>query len=182
MVSPTNLLTPEDIQLQDGSSITIRPIRPDDADDLQAAFQRLSMESIYLRFLSVKKELTDEEARNLSTVDYQKRMAFVATCLEDGQEIVLGVARYALLDEDNPEVAESAVVVTDAYQHRGIGRRLLRRLVEYARAKGIRHLSGNLQVGNMRMLDLVKRSGLPYRQHYADGVWEVTIDIGQPGG
>jgi acetyltransferase len=60
MVSPTNLLTPEDIQLQDGSSITIRPIRPDDADDLQAAFQRLSMESIYLRFLSVKKELTDE--------------------------------------------------------------------------------------------------------------------------
>jgi acetyltransferase len=115
-------------------------------------------------------------------VDYQKRMAFVATCLEDGQEIVLGVARYAMLDEDDPEVAESAVIVTDAYQHRGIGRRLLRRLVEYARAKGIRHLSGNLQVGNMRMLDLVKRSGLPYRQHYADGVWEVTIDIDQPGG
>jgi acetyltransferase len=179
MVSPTNLLTPEDIQLQDGSAITIRPIQPDDADDLQAAFQRLSMESIYLRFLSVKKELTDEEARQLSTVDYEGRMAFVATCTEGGREIVVGVARYALLNDDSLDKAESAVIVTDEYQHRGIGRRLLQRLVEYARHKGIHTLSGNLQVGNMRMLDLVKRSGLPYRQRFVDGIWEVTIDIRQ---
>jgi acetyltransferase len=180
MGSSTNLLVSETILLGDGASITIRPIRPDDADDLQAAFQHLSMESIYLRFLSVKKELTDEEARQLSSVDYEKRMAFVATYLEDGQEIVVGVARYALLNEDSLEKAESAVIVTDAFQHRGIGRRLLQRLVEYARQKGIRTLSGNLQVGNMRMLDLVKRSGLPYRQRFAEGIWEVTIDISQP--
>jgi len=174
-------LEPEIVTLKDGTQIVIRPIRANDAADLQEAFQRLSMESIYLRFLSVKKELTDEEARTLSTVDYSSRMAFVALCEESEGEIVVGVSRYALLDANQLEIAESAVVVADEYQCRGIGKLLLRRLVSYARAKGIQYLCGNLQIGNNRMLELVKRSGLPYQTRFVDGIWEVTIDIRQKG-
>ena len=59
----------------------------------------------------------------------------------------------------------------------GIGKLLLRRLVIYARARGIHFLRGNLQLGNDRMLELVRRSGLPYKTRYADGIWEVTIDL-----
>ncbi len=173
-------LDPQSVTLKDGTHIVIRPIRPDDADDLQATFQRLSMESIYLRFLSFKKELSNEEARYLATVDYSSRMAFVALCAENGKDIVVGVSRYALLDAGDPEIAESAVVVADEYQCRGIGKLLLWHLVSYARSRGIHYLSGNLQVGNNRMLDLVKRSGLPHRTRFADGIWEVTIDIAQP--
>ena len=180
MLSFDASLDPEPVTLKDGTHIVIRPIRPDDADDLQATFQRLSMESIYLRFLSFKKELSDEEARYLATVDYSSRMAFVALCTENGKDIVVGVSRYALLDAGDPEMAESAVVVADEYQGRGIGKLLLWRLVSYARARGIHFLSGNLQVGNNRMLDLVKRSGLPHRTRFVDGIWEVTIDIAQP--
>lgn len=180
MVPPTGLLDPETVTLKDGTEVVIRPIRPDDATELQEAFQRLSMESIYLRFLSVKKVLTDEEARKLSTVDYTACMAFVAICKENRREIVVGVSRYALLDESKPEIAESAVVVADEYQHRGIGRLLLWRLVLYARAKDFHYLRGNMQIGNNRMLELVKRSGLPHRTRFVDGIWEVTIDIGQP--
>jgi acetyltransferase len=180
MLPPTISLDPEEVPLKDGTQVLIRPIREDDAEDLQEAFQRLSMESIYLRFLSVKKELTDEEARTLSTVDYTARMAFVATCKENGREIVVGVSRYALLDASKPEMAESAVVVADEYQGRGIGKLLLRRLVSYARTKGIHYLRGNMQIGNNRMLELVKRSGLPHKTRFVDGIWEVTIDIGQP--
>jgi acetyltransferase len=172
-----DLLNSESITLPDGTHITIRPIRPQDADELQAAFQRSSMHSIYLRFLSFKKELTDEEARTLSTLDYTTRMAFVAVCEENGQDIVVGVARYALIDEEDWNIAESAVIVTDDYQGHGIGKLLLWRLVNYARAKGIRFLRGNLQIGNDRMLDLVKRSGLPHEQCYVDGIWQVTIDL-----
>jgi len=168
------------ITLTDGTPIIIRPIRPDDAEDLQDSFQRLSMQSIYLRFLSFKKELTDEEARYLATLDYTTRMAFVATCKENGKEIVVGVARYALIDTGHPEIAEAAVVVDDKYQGRGIGKLLLWRLVRYARAKGIHSLRGNLQIGNDRMLDLVRRSGLPHQQRYVDGIWEVTIDLELP--
>jgi acetyltransferase len=175
-----DLLNPETFTLKDGTQVVIRPIRPDDADHLQETFQRLSMESIYLRFLSFKKELPDEEAKYLATVDYTSRMAFVALAQDNGRDIVVGVSRYAMDDPQNPEYAESAVVVEDEYQGRGLGKLLLWRLVNYARAKGIHILRGNMQVGNNRMLDLVHRSGLPHHTRYVDGIWEVDIDIRPP--
>jgi acetyltransferase len=179
MLSSADSLDLEPFTLKDGTQGAIRPIRPDDADDLQTTFQRLSMESIYLRFLSFKKELPDEEARYLATVDYSSRMAFVAICKENEKDIVVGVSRYVVLDTD-PEIAESAVVVADEYQGRGLGKLLLWRLVNYARAKGIHYLCGDLQIGNDRMLELVKRSGLPHQTRFVDGIWEVTIDLRLP--
>jgi acetyltransferase len=178
MLTSSASLEPESHTLKDGTRVVIRPILPEDADDLQATFKRLSAESIYLRFHSFKKYLPDQEAQDLATLDYTTRMAFVAICQEEGQVVVVGVARYALLDSQSKDSAESAVVVADEYQNRGIGKLLLRRLVTYARAKGIRQLRGNLQVGNNRMLDLVRRSGLPNKTHYVEGIWEVTIDLG----
>jgi len=174
-------LSPESILLADGGTITIRPIHPDDADDLQNTFMRLSTQSIYLRFLSYKKALTDEEALRLATVDYNTQMAFVATMIENGHEIVVGVSRYALLDKVHPKTAESAVIVGDEFQGRGIGKLLLWKLVNYAKAKGFDHLRGNLDMGNTRMLDLIKRSGLPHHQRYVDGIWEVNIEISGSG-
>ena len=170
-------LDPETVTLKDGRHVVIRPIRPDDADDLQDSFQRLSIQSVYLRFLSFKKELNDDEARQLATVDYNSRMAFVAIYTENDQEIVSGVARYALLDPDHPETAEAAVVVVDEYQGLGIGKQLLKRLVLYARAKGIQCMRGNLEVGNDCMLLLIRRSGLPNQTRFVNGVWEVSIDL-----
>jgi len=173
-------LEPEDVTLKDGMQVVIRPIQPDDADHLQDTFDHLSMETIYLRFHSFKKELPDDEARFLATVDYDSRMAYVALCKKNGCDIVIGVARYAMLDAKHPKMAESAVVVQDEYQGRGLGKLLLKRLVAYAHAKGIHHLCGNLQVGNNRMLDLVKHSGLPYKTRFEDGIWAVDIDITHP--
>ena len=173
-------LEPQLFTLKDGLQVVIRPIQPDDADHLQDTFDHLSMETIYLRFLSFKKELPDEEARYLATVDYASRMAFVAVCQKKGRDIVVGVARYALPDPANPGIAESAVVVQDEYQGRGIGKLLLGRLVSYARAKGVHHLQGYLQIGNNRMLDLVRDSGLPYQTRFTDGIWQVEIDLAGP--
>lgn len=177
----SSLLEAQSVTLKDGTQVVIRPIQPDDADHLQDTFDHLSMETIYLRFLSFKKELPDEEARYLATVDYDTRMAFVALCEKNGRDILIGVARYVLLDTNHPKMAESAVVVQDEYQGRGLGKLLLKRLLIYAHAKGIRHLRGNLQVGNTRMLDLVKHSGLPHKTRFVDGIWAVDIDITQLG-
>jgi acetyltransferase len=177
MLTSSASLEPESHILKDGTQVLIRPIQTEDADDLQATFKRLSMESIYLRFHSFKKELPDKEAHDLATLDYTTRMAFVAVCRENEQDVVVGVARYALLNSQTTDTAESAVVVADEYQSRGIGRLLLKRLVTYARAKGIIRLRGNLQVGNNRMLDLVRRSGLPSKIQYVDGIWKVTIGL-----
>lgn len=178
--SISDLLEPEMVTLKDGTKMVIRPIRADDASELQDGFQRLSIQSIYLRFLSFKRELTDEEAQQLASVDYNSRMAFVAICNENDHESVVGVARYAILDQEHPEIAEAAVAVADKYQGLGLGKKLLFRLVVYARAKGVQNLRGSLQVGNDRMLLLVKRSGLPNQTRFVDGVWEVEIDLRLP--
>jgi acetyltransferase len=106
-------------------------------------------------------------------------MAFVAVSKENernrGRCCPLCYARPG-----NPEVAEAAVVVSDEYQGLGLGKRLLLRLVIYARAKGVRCIRGNLQIGNDRMLLLVKRSGLPHETRFVDGIWEVVIDLTLP--
>jgi acetyltransferase len=173
-----NLPAPEEVSLSDGSRVVIRPIMPEDAEALQTTFSMLSAQSIYYRFMSHKKALTDEEAQRFANVDYHTQMAFVAECEEDGQALILGVARYALLDPAQPDLAESAVVVSDEYQGRGIGKLLLWRLVDYARTQGIRYLRGVILMENHQMVEMVKKGGLSFAKKYVDGNWELTVDIG----
>lgn len=178
-VQPTPALPPaEEIVLSDDLCVTIRPIQPQDAKALQVTFGLLSPESIYYRFLSFKKELTDQEAERFANVDYRTHMAFVAVGEVEGKSLILGVARYALLDPKQPDLAESAVVVADEYQHHGLGRHLLGRMVTYARAQGVRYLRGVILPENQRMIELIKKGGFPFQQRYVEGAYQITIDIG----
>ena len=165
----------ENVELKDGSEVTIRPIRPEDAPLLQAGFSRLSPESIYLRFLETFNQLTDKQARDFSTVDYHKRMALVAEIIEDGQDSLIGVARYAIVE---PGVAESAIVVIDEYQSLGLGTILLDRLVKYARTQGVRAFLATVHFTNARIMRFIKRSGFPMQKKMLEpGVWEIRVSI-----
>lgn len=165
----------ENVELKDGSEVTIRPIRPEDAPLLQAGFSRLSSESIYLRFLETFNQLTDKQARDFSTVDYHKRMALVAEIIEDGQDSLIGVARYAIVE---PGVAESAIVVIDEYQSLGLGTILLDRLVKYARTQGVRAFLATVHFTNARIMRFIKRSGFPMQKKMLEpGVWEIRVSI-----
>jgi GNAT superfamily N-acetyltransferase len=168
---------PEIVLLEDGTQAIIRPIRLEDAYYLQAGFLRLSEQSIYFRFLTHKKALTDEEALEFARVDYTTRMAFVATCEEGGEQIVVGVARYVQLPE-TPEVAEAAVIVGDEYQRRGIGWHLMNHLVAYARLQGLRYLRGVINVENNLMMDGIQRSGYPFERHFKDGAGRSRSSVG----
>jgi len=107
--------------LGDGTEITIRPIRPEDAE-LEAEFvRRLSPETKYFRFMTTLNELPPPMLARLTQIDYDREMAFIAvTTDKDGKEIELGVARYAV----NPdgESCEFAIVVDDEWQGRGLAR------------------------------------------------------------
>jgi acetyltransferase len=166
------------VTLRDGSTVILRPIQPEDAEALQATFLRLSPQSIYYRFMSHKKVLTDGEAQHLAEVDYYTRMAFVAIFEEESGPVVVGVSRYALLDPAQPELAESAVVVADDFQHRGLGGVLLDRLVRYARTQGVRYFRGIILLENQRIIDIATKAGMPYKKRYTEGYYEITIDIG----
>lgn len=181
-LSVTKLGTESDeiITLMNGETIHVRPIRPDDAVRLQASHIKMSAETIYDRFMGFKNILPDEEARYLASLDYDRHMALVATTETNGEENILAVARYHVMDEAS-DSAEFAVVVSDLYQRRGLGTHLMKRLMEYAQAQGICTFIGFAHSGNMRLLRFVQRSGLPIERKLKDGVWEVRVNLnGEP--
>ena len=143
--------------LPDGTDVTIRAIKPEDAD-LEVNFVRkLSAETKYFRFMNTMRELPPAMVVRLTQIDYDREMAFVATVTEDGQETEIGVCRYAV----NPdgESCEFAVVVADDWQHRGLARRLMGVLIETARNRGLVYMNGVFLANNDRMLRFVQSLG-----------------------
>ena len=177
----------ETIRLRDGTPVTTRAIRLDDAPRLQAFHARLSPQSVYLRWLSAHPVLTDEEAETLSRVDYQDRMAFVATLPAAAEQAaaasaeIIGVARYAAAPAEGPGAAEAAVVVADDFQQRWLGTLLLGRLLGYARAQGFTTWVAEINAQNARMLRFIQRGGLPVTRRLESGSWQVRIDIKEAG-
>lgn len=167
----------EVVTLRDGTTVTIRPIRPDDAPRLQEGFERLSPESIFFRFLGHRKELPHAEAVHLATVDYRTRMAFVATREHEGDERLIGVARYAVIEPADQGVAEAAIVVGDAHQGLGLGTILLKRLVRYARSQGVRAFLATIRHDNVRILHFIERSGLPTETKIDGATREVLVRL-----
>jgi len=164
-------------QLEDGTRVQIRPILPEDAPRLQEGFKMLTPESIYMRFLESFRELSDEQARYFANVDYDSRMAFVGTIMQDGEERVVGVARYDLVGDPSC-MAESAVIVADPYQGMGLGTILMIRLIDYARANGVTCFLGTIHNANTRIMSFIKKGGYPYERVMVEpGVWEVRVDI-----
>jgi RimJ/RimL family protein N-acetyltransferase len=176
-MSAERLRQPVTVPLSDGTPVCLRPIRPDDAARLQAFHARLSPDSIYLRWLAAHPVLSAEEARQLADLDYVTRMAYVATQGEGPAERIVGVARYGLVRPGDPDEAESAVIVEDSFQRRGLGWALLGRLMRYARAMGVRTWLAEINAGNARMLRFIERGGLPVTRRLEGGAWQVRMDI-----
>jgi RimJ/RimL family protein N-acetyltransferase len=147
-----------DGRLDDGSRVVFRHITPEDKGRLLEAFQRLSPESRYLRFFSPISTLTDEQLRYLTEVDFQDHFAWVAALPDEPGSPGVGVGRWVRSTKD-PTVAEAAIAVTDDYHGRGIGKALLRLLVESAVQKGVREFSAAVLRSNQAMLRLLKELG-----------------------
>src|SRR5436309_2378225 len=124
--------------LRGGKEVSIRPIRADDGLRLQLAYDRLSPESKYRRFLAPKPHLTNADTNYLVRVDGVDHFALIATA-DDDQQAILGVVRFVRLPED-PQMAEFAIVVADEYQREGLGTELLARLRRAALERGIARL------------------------------------------
>jgi GNAT superfamily N-acetyltransferase len=141
------------LALRDGAALLVRPIRPTDTALLEEGFDRLSMRSRWFRFLTAKKELSTTELRYFTDVDHE---ALVALDVADGRGV--GVARYVRNAVD-PQAADVAVTIVDAWQRRGRATALLTRLTDRALRAGIRHYSVMVSVDNFAMLELLRRSG-----------------------
>ena len=158
----------EEHVLADGTRVTLRFIRPDDAAELRRCFGRLSPRSRYQRFLGSVGELSDDTVAYLTRVDGREHVAIVATTdsLDLKSEVGLGVARFVRLEGEHG-IAEAAVTVVDDAQGKGIGRLLLTALAEQALARGVRAFRGEVLADNDRMRHLLAEVGAA--THAADG-------------
>jgi RimJ/RimL family protein N-acetyltransferase len=163
-----------DITLRDGTTLRLRPIRPEDAPRLISFYDRLSRHSAYQRFFSVMRRLPPDWARMLATVDYRRRLALVAERGPVDAPEIEAVARYE--PTDDPDTVEVAFVVQDGYQGRGLGVLLLHQLLDAAEARGIHRFRAYVLADNARMLDLLSRFTEIRERHLEAGVVNLLFE------
>lgn len=160
------------VRLRDGSVVGVRPVRPEDAPLFAAGWERFGDESRYKRFLGLKPRLTQRDLAFFTRLDHVDHEALGALDPETGEG--LGVARY-VRNPGRPESAEAAVSVIDAWQGRGLGGVLLRRLCRRALENGVTTFTATLFTDNRSMLHLFERLG-EVRVRRSDGP-SMDIDV-----
>jgi len=141
----------EAVNLSDGSSVTLRLVIPADKPLLERGMDNFSPDSRIHRFLSAKLKLTNADLRYLTEIDGVDHFA-IGALNQAGEGI--GVARFVRFGDDR-EVAEPAIAVLDAYQNKGLGRMLFKRLMAAARERGIKRFHASMLSGNKPMLHLL---------------------------
>lgn len=157
-----------------GETLTVRPIRPEDAAAHAEAFRRIPPADVRWRFFSPIRELSPALVARLVQIDYDREMAFIATREATGE--TLGAAR--LIRDPGGEEAEFAIIVGDEVKGHGLGRFLMERLFDWAREKGVRKVVGQVLSDNAAMLTFVRRLGFSLRRSAAEeGVVVAELDM-----
>jgi acetyltransferase len=163
-------------ELSDGTFVETRPIRPEDAEMEQRFVKGLSDRSRYFRFMNSVRELTPAMLMRFTQIDYDREMALVAVRGKAGEEEEIAVARYVT----NPDgkTCEFAVVIADAWQRKGLGRRMLETIIAVARLRGLGVMIGHVLATNESMLGLCVRLGFRISDHPEDStVRRATLDL-----
>jgi RimJ/RimL family protein N-acetyltransferase len=174
--SPRPRLAIEQVRtrLRDGTRVVVRPVRPEDKELLLDGFSRLSEASRFRRFMSPVTELSDEQLRYLTEVDYFDHFAWAAV-LGDRPDVGIGVGRYIRI-ADEPDVAEVAITVVDEHQGKGLGTLLLGMLAATARLAGIGMFRAFVLEDNTAMRTLLEDLGVRAR-HDAPGVLAMDVPL-----
>jgi acetyltransferase len=160
----------------DGTPVTLRALRPDDVDRELAFVGGLSEKTRHLRLQYSSKGVSRDDVVRLLQLDYQDTLAVGALVGGAGEERIVGVSRYARVD--NTDRAECAIVVADDWQGRGLGTELMRSLGSAARARGVRSLEGDALGENQRIHEWARRFGFGVRtEPNSGGLVRVTLEL-----
>jgi acetyltransferase len=156
--------------MKDGTTMIIRPIRPEDEPMMVEFHQGLSDYSVYMRYFTAMKlsqRVSHERLTRVCFIDYDRELALVGEIRDPVtlQKRIIGVARIVRL-RNNPQEGEFALIVHDAFQHRGIGRQLLSRLIDVAKEEKLMALRGAIMPDNPDMQRLCERAG--FQLEYSD--------------
>lgn len=162
--------------LRDGTEVTVRAMRADDAPAIRAAFGELDRDSVYRRFFSLKKELSAAELKQLADVDFDNVVALVVTRkLSDGEVLIAG-GRYAV-EPDHRRAAELAFLTSESHRGLGVASVLLRHLAGLAKESGLGQFEAEVLAENQPMLKVFRHSGLPLKQSRDGSTVHVTLSL-----
>jgi acetyltransferase len=167
----------EKVELADGREMLLRPVLPEDEPSLQRMFKALTPEEVRFRFFVPQKTFSHMNTARFSQIDYDREMVLVLT--EPGiagETPIQGIVQLSA-DPDN-EKAEFAILLTRESTALGLGVYLLKRLIEYARTRGIGHLHGDVLADNNTMLKLAKVLGFTTKHVEGEpGVVRIRLDL-----
>jgi acetyltransferase len=165
----------EGVILKNGEACLFRPILPEDEPQLQQFIARVTKEDLYYRYFSEINEFTHDDLANMTQIDYDREMAFVAVRQTGESEEILGVTR-AISDPDNID-AEFAVLVRSDLKGLGLGRRLLEKLISYTRDHGLKRLNGITMPNNRGMVTLARKLGFDVDIQLEDGIVSLSLNL-----
>lgn len=152
----------------------VRLARPNDRSAVRAFLRRLSAPTVQARYLGPCLPLDEaradlEVARLFDNTEFERTVVVAV----DGAD-VRGVGEFSIEDAER---AELGVLVEDAFQGRGIGKRLLRALERLAIQRGLRAFTGDVAYGNSRGLALLRATGRPVRSQPDYGSVRFTLRL-----
>lgn len=165
------------VEMKNGDRCLFRPILPEDEPQLRQFIAQVTKEDLYYRYFSEINEFTHEDLANMTQIDYDREMAFVAVRRMDNAEEILGVTR-AISDPDNVD-AEFAVLVRSDLKGLGLGRRLMEKLITYTRDHGLRRLNGITMPNNRGMVALARKLGFQVDIQLEEGIVGLTLNLAQ---
>jgi RimJ/RimL family protein N-acetyltransferase len=154
----STLLRAQAVHLRDGRAMVIRPVHPADAEPIAGAFELLHEDEVRRRFLHPVKQLGAEHLQRLVHPGPRGFAVVAAEPLPPGEALIGAVARIACEDDDARR-AEFGILVSHFVANQGLGRRLLARLLQWARAHGVREVYGDVLDDNAAMLRLAEIAG-----------------------
>ncbi|MEQ1669581.1 MAG: bifunctional acetate--CoA ligase family protein/GNAT family N-acetyltransferase [Hyphomicrobium sp.] len=159
-------------------AVDIRPVRPEDERHYQAFFAKISSADVRMRFFTPRVDLSHRYLARLTQIDYAREMAFVAISRESSE--LLGVVRLVL--EPDLWRGEYGILVRSDLKGKGLGWSLMQHLINYARAEGVREITGLVLGENTTMLDMVQKLGFALRTADDEpGAVEVVLNLSPAG-
>lgn len=175
-ISPYPKQLEETIELKNGQTVLIRPIKAEDEARHQIFDAALTEEDRYKRYFSQRGKMTHEEMAILTQIDYEREMAFIALRIDKkGQHETLAVIR-ASIDPDNID-AEFAMIVRSDQQGLGLGQILLQKLINYQKSKGTTYLTGMTMLSNIGMAALAKKLGFQVQRDIEERVINMSLQL-----
>lgn len=172
-------------QLADGASVTIRPIRPEDEPQMVAFHQKLSERSVRWRYfqpLQLDQRTAHERLTRVCFNDYDRELALIVQHTSEAGPVIVAVGRLSKTPGRN--TAEFALLISDEWQHRGLGTELLQRLVAIGRSEGLAGITATILADNRDMQNLCHRVGFELRHLPEDGLAQalLMLDSEAPAG